>query len=218
MERCGCKIDWDKRGAQTTEEKMDELAKVMTWCGENAPESIKPWTPFEHPQLGMVEIGGVEFKFTNQNPPKQFLLQEVEKTTRFCLRYAKSLPKLAIEDVKCVKQADGIYKVEALISNTGYLPTYLSEEAKALKKAKEVEVTLKGAEAFISGKSTEKIGHLEGFSAINTDYNRNAITTGNYDPIVKKVVWIIKATQQTELTISAVSQKAGKAAQKFVCE
>ncbi len=211
MERCGCKIDWDGRKDQTTEEKMHELSCVLNWCAEHTPQSIKPWTRFEHPQLGEVEIGGVEFKFTNQNPPVQFLLQEVEKTTKFSLRYAKTLPSVNIEEVSVLKEADGIYKVEALISNTGYLPTYLSEEAKALKVDKEIEVKLDGADGFISGKAHEKIGHLEGFSGINTDYSRNAISTGNYKAIVKKVSWIIRGKINDSITVTVCSEKGGKA-------
>lgn len=210
MERCGCKIDWDARKDQTTEEKMHELSCVLKWCAEHTPQSIKPWTKYNHPQLGEVEIGGVEFKFTNQNPPVQFLLQEVEKTTRFSLRYAKTLPLVEIEELKSVKQADGIYKVEALISNTGYLPTYLSEEAKSLKADKEIEVKLEGAPSLIMGNETEKIGHLEGFSGIKSDYSRNAISTDNYAPILKKVSWVVRASAHDSLTLTVQSEKGGK--------
>lgn len=210
MERCGCKIDWDARKEQITEDKIHELSCVLKWCVENTPESIKPWTNFEHPQLGQVEIGGIEFKFTNQNPPKQFLLQEVEKTTKFSLRYAKTLPLLEIENIQVMKQVEGIYKVEVLIANTGYLPTYLSDEAKALKVAKEIEVSLDGAKAVISGKKTEKVGHLEGFSGINTDYSRNAISTENHAPLFKQISWVIQAEEGDCITITANSEKAGK--------
>lgn len=211
LERCGCKVDWDHRKEQTTEEKMHELSCVLKWCAEHTPNSIKPWTKQLHPQLGEVEIGGVDFKFTNQNPPEQFLLQEVEKTTKFSLRYAKTLPSVEIEAVSVIKQAEGIYQVEALISNTGYLPTYLSEEAKALKVDKEIEVKLEGAKSFIVGKKVEKIGHLEGFSGINTDYTRNAISTGNYAPLVKKITWVIQADCNSSLQLTVISEKGGKA-------
>ncbi len=73
------------------------MAKVLAWCAENAPESMEAWTPYQHPQLGLVEIGGLNLKFTEENCPNAFLLQEVEKTTKFCLRYAQSLPQLEID-------------------------------------------------------------------------------------------------------------------------
>lgn len=40
--------------------KEDDLVKAITWCDENLPEGsfFCDWTPFDHPQLGPVEIGG----------------------------------------------------------------------------------------------------------------------------------------------------------------
>ena len=55
-------------------------------------EGFKPWTEYDHPQLGKVEIGGVYAKFVEQNPPKKLLQQEVEKHVRFMLREVKALP------------------------------------------------------------------------------------------------------------------------------
>ena len=67
------------------------------WIDENVPQlaSGKPnkdWTPFNHPQLGKVEIGSIDFKYTWQNCPPGYLEQEVEKNTAFCIRMAAALP------------------------------------------------------------------------------------------------------------------------------
>jgi murein tripeptide amidase MpaA len=48
--------------------------KTLAWNdGELDGEGFVDWTPFEHPQLGRVEMGGLKTKFTAQNPPPTFL-------------------------------------------------------------------------------------------------------------------------------------------------
>ena len=31
---------------------------MLRWADEHAPDEFVPWYPFEHPQLGPVELGG----------------------------------------------------------------------------------------------------------------------------------------------------------------
>jgi murein tripeptide amidase MpaA len=48
--------------------------KMLSWNDrELEGEGFSPWTPFDHPQLGRVEVGGWKTKFTHQNPPPKFL-------------------------------------------------------------------------------------------------------------------------------------------------
>ena len=37
---------------------------------------FSPWTTYQHPELGEVEIGGWHSKFWGQNPPAEFLEEE----------------------------------------------------------------------------------------------------------------------------------------------
>ena len=184
LERAGCKIDWDRRDAKSEAECLDTMAKVLAWCAENAPESMEAWTPYQHPQLGLVEIGGLNLKFTEENCPNAFLLQEVEKTTKFCLRYAQSLPQLAIDKTNVNWLGADLAEVTVTISNDGYLPTYLSREAKLLGTARPVKVSLQGQiESFIAGHAIMEIGDLEGYSGVNAEYRSCEVTTGAHAPL-----------------------------------
>ena len=73
--------------AKTDREKAEALSLCYQWIDENAKQNkavpILGWTPYDHPQLGKVEIGGPDFKFTWQNCPIGFLEQEVEKNTNW---------------------------------------------------------------------------------------------------------------------------------------
>lgn len=210
--RAGKPIVWGKE--ETIEEELDRFYHELMWIEKYCPEEAIDWQEFLHPQLGLVEIGGVNYKFTSQNPPKDFLLQEVEKTTRFCLRYAKAMPRLSIEKVECTKLQKGFYKVEAIISNLGYLPTNISEEAKKLEVDAPVKVSLQGDYQLVSQEEIIDLGDLAGFGQINTGiYYTGGISTLTSDEISKKATWIIQANEDTELKITAFQKKAGRAIQ-----
>ena len=217
-ERIGKKIDWSKQGIESDEDKLDSYLKIVEWVKENSPEAYKEFTPFVHPQLGKGEIGGFDPKFVLQNPPKHLLKQECEKTTQFMLRYAKVLPQLNIASLSAEKISEGCYKVEAVIENLGYLPTYGSQNAKKLKLDKPVEAVLNHGVCMI-GESTQKIGDLEGFSGIPSDYTYyGLISTGTMPAMAKKVQWLVKAEAKTELVIEAKHERAGTACACIVLE
>lgn len=53
---------------------------------------MQDWTEYDHPQLGKVEIGGLDTKRCIQNPPPALLEKECEKNTAFSLALLGSLP------------------------------------------------------------------------------------------------------------------------------
>jgi len=210
--KIGMPTNWQKNDWTTQHDEMKKFDAVIKWAQENNPEAFMPWTPFEHPQLGQVEIGGFNYKFVFQNPPKQLLIEEVEKTTKFSIRFAKALPQLVIDSVNAEKIGEGIYKVEAVISNAGYMPTNVSDEAKALKVDKPVMVTLEGADEFINSDSTSCIGDLAGYSQIVSGSFFYGNFTTMYNPeISKKASWIIKAKEGTTIKLTASQNKSGTA-------
>lgn len=212
-EHAGCEPQWPLRRDKSDAQKEEEFFKVCRWIKEHCPQDILPWTPFMHPQLGLVEIGGFNFKFTCQNCPAAYLLQELEKTSAFALRYAATLPRLVIEQTTITRLGDDIYRIEALIANRGYLPTYICEEAKQANVDLPLTITLEGAEILLQQATIEE---LSGFFNVNTEYGYDGIETGNYSPCAKKAVWIVKGKEQQEVTITVKGEKAGKATAHLV--
>ncbi len=203
---------------------LERFNACMAWVKQNAPQYYSEWKEFDHPVFGKVEIGGFNYKFTHQNPPENMLLQECENDTRFNIRFAFAMPKLAIDCAKAEIVSEGndgtnIYKITAIIGNKGYLPTNLTDEAIKLKVDKPVTVeigTLQGEnEAFeiLSGKPVEEIGNLSGYSRTRSGvFFYGNISTQQAAKAKKKVSWIVKASKGASVTIKAVSQKAGQAA------
>ena len=209
--RAGCKPRWPVDPTpKTMEDKLEDLAKVYAWIQQNYPDALIPWTPFNHPQLGEVEIGGIDIKFTYQNPPCDYLLQEVEKTTRFTLRMACSLPRLKITHTS-EKLSDGLYKIDVMIANLGYLPTYLTDALIDLQLDHKINVDLKGDITLINGKEHSEIDQLEGYGCIPSSLGFYAnVSTGQYNPLKKTLTYVVKAKEGDELQVIVSSAKTGK--------
>ena len=180
----------------------------------NKAQPIMPWTEFDHPQLGKVEIGGPDYKFTWQNCPTGFLEQEVEKNVNFCLRMAWTLPHLQMDSFTAEKQAEGVYQITAVVRNAGYLPTFVCNEAKSLGADENLKAKLTVDGTVLTG-SPEEIGHLEGFSGVKAytldsnayKYtNRKAYTQPEY---VKKLTWMVAAKEGTQVSLCVGNAKSG---------
>lgn len=190
--------------------KAADYQKMIDWCQENAPEAFKPWTVCQHPQLGEVEIGGLDTKFALQNPPTKFLLQEVEKTTRFCLRMAHTLPQLTFDNIKVEKVGDNTYQIDVYVANKGYLPTYLTDETKKMNIESPVKVELSSSMATICSDAVINLGSLEGFSGIATGYfYDNSINTFNHSPLMKKATYYVTGKTGDQILVKAYCNKAG---------
>lgn len=215
--RLGYPHPWPRPESISDEQQEDMAVARMKWLDENNDGiGFKDWTKFDHPVLGEVEIGGLDVKTVVQNPPVKFLPQEVEKHTKFLLRFIKTLPRLSLDKISVTALGNDHYSIEAVAENLGYLPTYIIREALDVKKARPLtaELTGDGVELeFVSGKAKEEIGHLQGFSGIKVSYSHIGPVTAAHQPCAKKLNWVIKAPAGTAVTLTVSAPKAGK-----VCE
>ena len=209
--RVGVPLVWNARNKESAQDELKRFVACMKWVKENAPEYYEDWKPFHHETFGDIEIGGFNFKFSQQNPPESFLNGVLEQMTRFMIRFAQSMPRLTIDTLTSEKVSDDIYKVTAVVGNLGYLPTNLTEEAKNLNISKEVEVTISGGKV-ISGLEKTKIGNLEGYGSTSTGTNFYGNISTDYNAKArKKLTWVVQAKRGTEITVSCAQEKSGKA-------
>jgi hypothetical protein len=85
------------------------------------------WTSYQHPQLGTVEIGGWHTKFWGQNPPAEFLEEETAPQMSWILYLAEQGPLVEVSDPTVSAVGDGTFRVEVTVTNTGFLPTSLTD-------------------------------------------------------------------------------------------
>ncbi len=131
--------DWVGKGS------IEQMGLNALYAKDNIPgfqNIFQEWQEFEHPELGLVEIGGWNYKFWNQNPPPALLPQVVGRQNNFNLELAKSLPKLEITGVRVTGNDDGTKTITATIENKGLLPDAL-KQAHMIKIVRRTQATLK---------------------------------------------------------------------------
>jgi len=126
--------------------KIDDL-DVLAWDDEaNDGAGFMEWTPFHHPTLGDVELGGFDPKFFAQNPPPRELERWIANQALFNLAMAEWLPQIADVNVEVKRTAatgdSATYRVRVSWTNAGKLPTAL-RQAQLVKIVREDEAELR---------------------------------------------------------------------------
>jgi murein tripeptide amidase MpaA len=186
----------------------DDVAMLKVLDQRLDGKGYKRWTPFDHPQLGPVEIGGWEFKFTFQNPPGPFLEEECRKNAAFTVRAMGTGPRLVLAEAEAEDLGAGLYKVHAVIENAGFLPTFGSEAAKKTNRIKPIKVTLglgDGMERLL-GKEEEEIGHLDGRVG---EYEAFSVFPQYGNSKRRRVEWLVRAPKGGEITVTARTERTG---------
>lgn len=208
-ERSGLHPVYPPREDKSDEEKEDELVAMLGWIDANIGKDVyQPWTEFDHPQLGKVEIGGCDAKFVSQNPPPAYLEQEVAKHTAFLLRLVKMLPRLTIDSVATQELGGGLYRVEASCGNLGYMSTYVFKEGLKSKRLKGVSLEIKGLEV-VEGDEKAELGHLEGHAGYSAGSWGVSLSNSNRGHMRAKASWIVKGNKGDGFEIVCTSGKAG---------
>ena len=214
FDAAGIEKDWVFPLRELSEE--DKL-KLLRWSDEQLDgEGFKPWKPFDHPQLGPVEIGGWKRLFMFRNPPGQHLEQMCRKNAMFSIKHAATAPRIKVTDVSISALAEDVFKLEAVVENQGYLPTNVTQRAITQKTAEPVVVTLKVGEGIelASGKERVELGHLTGRAERKMKYSRFI----DWHASRKKVEWVVqlRGIDSGEVYIHAGCPRAGEDAERVV--
>ena len=121
---------------------------------------IKEWEPFDHPQLGAVEIGGLDSKWCLQNPPPELLEQECERNTSFALALLAVLPVVKVSAATAEPLGGGATKVTIAFCNEGFLPTNCTAQAistKAVRAKAAVAISLAPTQEFVMGSAQTEV-------------------------------------------------------------
>lgn len=182
---------------------------VHDWVVENVGDhGFRPWTKFDHPQLGEIEVGGMVYIWSYRNPPGKLLEEICHNNVLFNLRHAAAAPQIAIDDVTVEALGADLHRVTAVVSNHGYLPTNLSDVAVKNGVAKPVTVGLQcdGAE-LVMNPADVKLGNLAGRNERRYAYSNWG---QQWSPVTKKTEWLVKATgPDATVTVEAISEKGG---------
>jgi murein tripeptide amidase MpaA len=226
-------IDWYR------DHPVEDELKMLKWNDEVLEgKGFIPWYKVQHPQLGEVELGGWHDDYCWRNPPPHLLEKEVAPHADFIIWHALISPLLDFREVTVTPMdsrdvpverllpATGrdvpverlpagddptgrLYHIRAVIQNTGWLATNLSQRAleKKLVRPLEVELTLPDGATLVTGERRAEAGQLSGRALKNSSMWGGDPTTDR-----TKVEWVVRAPAGSTLTITASHQRAGKIA------
>jgi murein tripeptide amidase MpaA len=201
-----------------------ENVKPIEWFREHPPEDdltllrwndeklegkgFVPWYPFEHPQLGAVELGGWDHAYAFRNPPPQFLEAEVKPHAEWIVWHALISPRLELFQAEAVALGNDAYRVRLVVHNTGWLPSYVTKKALERKICRGVvaEIALPEGAELVTGLAREEGPQLEGRA-----YKPAGSFGWSADPTSDraKFEWTVRAPHGGEVQLTAKHDRAG---------
>lgn len=173
-----------------------------------------PWTPFDHPELGSIEIGGWDTLYAFRNPPVEFLHNEVAQFADWVIWQALITPEVVIESLTAESLGNSIYKLRVVVKNTGFLPTYVSQQALAKKVVRGVIVEISDTPnlTILVGKSRVELGQCEGFHLKGIANSGYATDTTDYKVSTE---WTVRITSPVEINVIVKHERAGTVRQSI---
>jgi len=196
-------VDWYR------EHSLEDDLKLLQWSDrELRGKGYIDWYPFDHPQLGQVELGGWDTIYAWSNPPSEFLEKEIARFPEWLVWHLLISPRLEIYAANAQCLGDEIYRIILVVHNTGWLPTYITEKAleKKLVRGCICEIELPEGATLQTGKLREELDQLEGRA-----YKPSAPTRRQGDSTKDraKVEWVVCAPGGGTVKLLARHERAG---------
>lgn len=201
--------------ARSTE---DEIALLRYNDEHLGGKGFVNWTPFDHPQLGKVEIGGWTHMYTFRNPPpasfaateavRGFLQDTMHTNCLFTLKHAACAPLLRVEETRAERLSDDLYKVSATVANLGYLPTYTTRRGLEHNVVGTVTAALQLNDnlELLMGAPAQNIGHLAGREERKATWSP---WMRNWNPTRRPVEWLVRGQAGSTITLTVAAPRAG---------
>jgi murein tripeptide amidase MpaA len=195
-------IDWFR------EHPAEDDLKIIQWLDSiDGGQGYVDWYPFTHPELGEVELGGIDYQRVWTNPPFELLEKEVSKFPRWFTWQALISPKLELREVSSKRICKETYKVRLVVENVGWLPTYVTKKAleKQVVRGVICEIEIPEGASLETGLLREEAGQLEGRA-----YKTASVSDFTESTLERlKMEWIIHAPNGGAVKLVARHDRAG---------
>lgn len=186
----------------------DEL-KLLEWNDRKlGGKGYVDWYPYDHPQLGKVELGGWDTLHYWSNVPPQYLEKEIAPHADFAIFHAVISPQIELLSLDVAKLAPATHRVRIVIQNSGWLPTNISQKALDRNAVRpiEAEVILPKGARVAGGEAKVTLGQLAGRAL-----KRNMVGWGGADATSDraKAEWVIEAPKGGVVKLVVRHQRAG---------
>jgi len=197
-----------------------ERLAVLRWLDEHstddATRGFVDWYPFDHPQLGPVELGGWNGLYSWTNPPPSHLLAEVDGHADFAVAQALAAPCVEIRHARAEPVGADTWRIVIGVANTGWLPTTVSSKARQDNLVRpviaDVEIDGDGVVEVLDGAVRRTLGQLAGSSSAR--FTNGAEST----PDRASCSWLVRAAPGTTVSVTVQHQRAGSDSVELVLE
>jgi murein tripeptide amidase MpaA len=163
-------IDWFR------DHPFDDELKLLKWSDDQLDGlGYVDWVPFNHPQLGEVEIGGWDSHYAFRNPPSKFLEKEVGPLADWAIWQAGCAPRLTIREQRIQRFGDA-WRIQIVVQNSGWLPTTVTKLAAEKGLTRGVRGSISRGQMsnrggplpgwLVSGELVQDAGQLRGWSEV----------------------------------------------------
>lgn len=198
-------IDWFRN------HPVEDDLKLLKWTDEtHQGNGYVDWYEFNHPQLGLVELGGWNRFHTFSNPPPHLMEREVDKFPDWIIFQALMSPKLEHHSTLVTQLGDDLWRIDFGVHNTGYLPTDVSKLTRSRKHVRGVvaEITLAEGATLVDGKARIEGPQLEGR---NNNHTLVSFFPGaNATQDRRRFTWIVRGLPGSRLQVCASHERAGR--------
>jgi hypothetical protein len=179
------------RGGGSNGDQQGLDVTLLTAMDTAGIEVFVDWSPFTHPELGEVEIGGFR-PYATLNPPAERVPELGRAHGAFAVRLMAMLPRVRIADTEVTDHGGGVFTVSVEVENIGYFPTALQHGVTSRSVQPTMVQIQVAAEAVLSGDDkTTSIRRLDG--------------SGTRE----QVSWLIRGRQGASIDILVRSDKGG---------
>ncbi|HVE46033.1 MAG TPA: M14 family metallopeptidase [Acidimicrobiales bacterium] len=191
----------------------DDLA-LLRWSDETVGRNVGyvDWYPFEHPQLGEVELGGWHFFRVWSNPPPALMEAEIAPHSDFAVRHLLMSPRLELREATAEPIGTdgggegGTWRVRVVVDNTGWMSTNVTERAVERKAVRplEAEISLPDGATLAAGTPRRELGQLSGRAL-----KRSSVLASDPTGDRAKAEWIVAGPVGGVVSVEVRHQRAG---------
>ncbi len=206
-------IDWYR------DHPIEDDLKLLKWndAALNGAGFV-PWYPYDHPQLGRVELGGWDPLFTFWNPPPALLEKEIARFPQWLVWHALLSPQLEWHELSATALGNDTYLIRAVVRNSGWLPSNITQLALDKKRVRGLvcELDLPAGARLSQGEARIELGQLEGRAL--KPASTFGWAGGVSDPTRNraKAEWLVQAAPGTVISVRARHPRAGAISRELI--
>jgi hypothetical protein len=151
-----------KKKGDDKESPSDDVKRLRWIDAKNESARFVPWKPFQHPELGPVEIGGFA-PYALIEPPDAERAEIAAKNLEAVIGLCEYVPRVRLVEPKAKDKGSGLWEVECALVNESRLPieSALAQRAGVVRPVR-LRLSLPDGATVLAGRRQELVRDLAG--------------------------------------------------------